>query len=129
MTRRLAPSIATCLVAALASIASGADAPYAVIDTTDWNKVEAYAAPVTIASIDGQDYLSESRRTITPGKHTLEFVTTRMVRTSKIRQTRSIELDAKPCTTYYFYAKHPSKFAEEWELKLLRETEIKSCTK
>lgn len=109
--------------------AAAADAPYAVIDTTDWNKVEAYTAPVTIASIDGQDYLSETRRTITPGKHTLEFITTRMVKSSKIRETRTIELDAKPCTTYYFYAKHPSKYSPEWELKLLRETEIKSCTK
>jgi hypothetical protein len=107
--------------------ATAADAPYAVIDTTDWNKVEAYAAPVTIASIDGQDYLSETRRTITPGKHTLEFVTTRTVKSSKIRQTRSIELEVKPCTTYYFYAKHASKFSPEWELKLLRETTIKSC--
>ena len=107
--------------------ATAADAPYAVIDTTDWNKVEAYSAPVTIASIDGQDYLSETRRTITPGKHTLEFVTTRTVKSSKIRQTRSIELEVKPCTTYYFYAKHASKFSPEWELKLLRETTIKSC--
>jgi hypothetical protein len=110
-----------------AAAATAADAPYAVIDTTDWNKVEAYSAPVTIASIDGQDYLSETRRTITPGKHTLEFVTTRTVKSSKIRQTRSIELEVKPCTTYYFYAKHASKYSPEWELKLLRETTIKSC--
>lgn len=113
----------------LAGAAGAADEPYAVIDTTDWDKIEAYAAPVTIASIDGQDYLSESRRTITPGKHTLEFVTTRMVKSSKIRQTRTVELDAKPCTTYYYYAKHASKFSPEWELKLLRETPIKSCGK
>jgi hypothetical protein len=120
--------VATALLV-VSAVALAADAPYAVIDTTDWNKVEAYSAPVTIASIDGQDYLSETRRTITPGKHTIEFVTTRMVKSSKIRQTRSVELDAKPCTTYYYYAKHASKFSDEWELKLLRETEIKSCTK
>jgi hypothetical protein len=123
MTRTLT----LCLIAACSLIAAGAGEPYAVIDTTDWNKVEAYSAPVTIASIDGQDYLSETRRTITPGKHTLEFVTTRTVKSSKIRQTRSIELEVKPCTTYYFYAKHASKFSPEWELKLLRETPIKSC--
>lgn len=124
MTRSLAFIFAT----TLATVAA-ADEPYAVIDTTDWNKVEAYAAPVTIASIDGQDFLSETRRTITPGKHTLEFITTRTVKSSKIRETRSIELDAKPCTTYYYYAKHASKYAPEWELKLLRETTIKSCGK
>ena len=61
------------LTIAAATAAAHAAEPFSVIDTTDWNKVEAYTAPVTIASIDGQDYLSETRRTITPGKHTLEF--------------------------------------------------------
>jgi hypothetical protein len=120
-------SLVLCGFIVCSSLASGSDEPYAVIDTTDWNKVEAYAAPVTIASIDGQDYLSETRRTITPGKHTIEFVTTRMVKSSKIRETRTVELDAKPCTTYYFYAQHKSKHSPEWELKLLRETTLKDC--
>lgn len=117
------------LAALLLAGAASAAEPFAVIDTTDWNKVEAYAAPVTIASVDGKDYLGETRRTIAPGKHTLEFVTTRTVKTSKVRQTRSIELEVKPCTTYYFYAKHASRYSAEWELKLLRETAIESCGK
>ena len=116
------------LIASIAATASAASEPYAVIDTSDWDKVAAYTAPVTIASIDGKDYLNEKRRTLPPGKHVLEFITTRLVRSQRIRETRSIELELKPCTTYYFYAKHPSKFATEWELKLLRETTIKSCT-
>lgn len=121
--------IVAVLTIAAATAAAHAAEPFSVIDTTDWNKVEAYAAPVTIASIDGQDFLSETRRTVTPGKHTLEFVTTRTVKSSKIRETRTIELEVKPCTTYYFYAKHASKYSPEWELKVLRETEIKSCGK
>ena len=32
-------------------------------------------------------------------------------------------------TTYYFYAKHASRYSAEWELKLLRETAIESCGK
>lgn len=101
--------------------------PFAVIDGTDWPKTEPYSAPVTIASIDGKDYINETRRTLTPGRHTLEFLTGRQTRTHKLRQTRSLELELKPCTIYYFYAKHPSKFADEWELTLLRETTIKKC--
>ncbi len=101
--------------------------PWAVIDGTDWPKVEPYSAPVTIASIDGKDYLKETRRTLAPGMHKLEFITTRTTRASKLRQTREIDIELKPCTVYYFYAKHPSKFADEWELKILRESAITKC--
>ena len=80
-------------------------------------------------SIDGKDYLSESRRTLPAGPHKLEFITTRLTKGHKFRQTRTIDIELKPCTIYYFYAKHPSKFSDEWELTLLRETEIKKCTK
>ena len=103
--------------------------PFAVIDGTDWPRTEPYAAPVQIASIDGKDYLDESRRTLAPGKHRIEFMTTRKVRASKYRQVRAIELELKACTVYYFYALHPSKYAPEWELKLKRETELKQCDK
>lgn len=123
-TRPGALLVASLLVLALAGWTDG---PFAVIDGTDWPKTEPYSAPVTIASIDGKDYLNESRRTLTPGPHRLEFITTRLTRGHKLRQTRTIDIELKPCTTYYFYAKHPSKFADEWELTLLRESEIKKC--
>ena len=104
-----------------------ADEPFAVIDGTDWPRTEPYAAPVQIASIDGTDYVDETRRTLAPGKHRLEFVTTRLVRAVKVRQTRAIEVELKACTVYYYYALHPSKYAPEWELKLMRTTELKKC--
>jgi hypothetical protein len=117
----------------LCSLSSGgaalADEPFAVIDGTDWPKTEPYSAPVGIASIDGKDYINETRRTLTPGMHKLEFITTRTTRANKFRQTRTIDIELKPCTIYYFYAKHPSKFADEWELTLLRESEVKKCTR
>lgn len=116
------PLIASLLVLALTGWTDG---PFAVIDGTDWPKTEPYSAPVTITSIDGKDYINETRRALPPGPHKLEFITTRLTRGSKLRQTRSIDIDLKPCTTYYFYAKHPSKFADEWELTLMRETPIK----
>jgi hypothetical protein len=117
------------LLAWLISGAALADEPYAVIDGTDWPKTEAYAAPVQIASIDGTDYIDETRRTLAPGKHRLEFVTTRKLRAAKLRQTRVIEIELEPCTVYYYYALHPSKYAPEWELKLMRTTELKKCKK
>ena len=119
--------LASCALVLL--LAGWTDAPYAVIDGSDWPKTEAYSAPVTIASIDGKDYLSESRRTLPAGPHKLEFITTRLTKGHKFRQTRTIDIELKPCTIYYFYAKHPSKFADEWELTLLRETEVKKCAK
>jgi len=127
MWTRLATLLAA--VVLVLALAGWAEEPFAVIDGSDWPKVEAYSAPVTIASIDGKDYLDETRRTLPPGQHRLEFITTRLTPANKFRQTRSIDIELKPCTVYYFYAKHPSKFADEWELTLLRETEIKKCTK
>lgn len=124
LTKPTEPLVAILLVLALAGWIDG---PFAVIDGTDWPKTEAYSAPVTIASIDGKDYLSQTRRTLAPGPHKLEFITTRTTRANKLRQTRTIDIDLKPCTIYYFYAKHPSKFADEWELKVLRESPIKKC--
>lgn len=124
LTKPTEPLVAILLVLALAGWTDG---PFAVIDGTDWPKTEPYSAPVTIASIDGKDYLSETRRTLAPGPHKLEFITTRTTRANKFRQTRTIDIELKPCTIYYFYAKHPSKFADEWELTLLRESPIKKC--
>lgn len=108
-------------------LAARADGPWAVVDGTDWPKTEPYAAPVQISSIDGKDRLREKRRSLEPGMHKLEFITLRQARGHKLRQARSIEIELKPCTAYYFYALHPSKFADEWELKLLRETPLKGC--
>ena len=122
--------LTTLLTAAMLvmALAGWTDGPFAVIDGTDWPKTEAYSAPVTIVSIDGKDYIKLTRRALPPGPHKLEFITTRQTRGSKLRQTRTIDLDLKPCTTYYFYAKHPSKFAAEWDLTLMRETPIeKKC--
>ncbi len=127
MTNLSTTLLASCALVLL--LAGWADEPYAVIDGTDWPKVEPYSAPVTIASIDGKDRLDETRRSLPPGMHKLEFITTRLTPANKFRQTRTIDIELKPCATYYFYAKHPSKFKDDWELTLLRETAIKSCTK
>lgn len=122
MNRHVAPILALMLAGTVA-----AAEPFAVIDTTDWNKVENHAAPVSIASIDGKDYMNETRRTLAPGKHVIEFITTRTVKSQNLRRTRSIELEVKPCTTYWFYAVHASRYSADWELKLLRETPIEGC--
>lgn len=121
-----AARVTATLVVLLASAAPGGE-PWAVLDGTDYPKAQPYAAPVQIASIDGKSYLDEKRRTLAPGKHTIEFITLRLTRGHKFRKSIKVELELKPCTSYYYYAQHPSKFADEWELKLLRETQLKSC--
>ena len=119
--------IASLLLAAGPALAAK---PYSVIDGTDWVRTEPYSYPVMIAKIDGKSYLRLDRRSLEPGKHVLEFETTHPSRVRRYHQTRSIGIVLEPCMHYYFYAKHASKYAEDWELKVLRQDKIvASCGK
>lgn len=101
---------------------------WSVLDGSDWNHADPYAAPVQIATIDGKDYLRLSRRALPPGKHKITFLTTQVLRINTLRHEQEAELDLAPCTAYYYYAKHSSKFDPRWELRLLREVKLESCT-
>jgi len=116
---------AALLLGACATTAPGG--AWSVIDGTDWDRVDPYAAPVNIASIDGKDYIRLSRRALPPGKHKVEFLTAQVLRSQRLRQSEAAELDLEPCTAYYYYAKHGSKFDPRWELKLLREVKLEGC--
>lgn len=128
MHRKLALTLLAALaLAACASLVP--KEPYAVIDGTDWDRTDPYAAPVEIATIDGRDYLQLNHRALPPGRHKIAFLTTHLVRTTRFREHHEVELDLKPCVSYYYYAKHPSQFDSHWELKLLREVELTACNK
>jgi len=116
-------------LAAATALATAAAEPYAVIDGTDWPRTSLHAAPVTIASIDGKDYLDETRRLVAPGTRVIELYSTHVpkAKRNQRQQRRSITLEVKPCTAYYLYAQHPSKLASEFEVKVLREVPLKSC--
>ena len=125
MNRLAVPLFSVC--ALLAACATVPDAPYSVLDGSDWDRTDPYAAPVQISRLDGMSYLNETKRTIEPGHHRIGFLTTRVVRSNKLRAEKQIEMDVEPCAHYYYYAKHESKFSTAWELKLLRKTEIEAC--
>lgn len=130
MRERLAPLLLASMFAfILTGCASVPREPFAVIDGTDWDRTDPYSAPVQIASIDGKDYLQETRRALSPGTHTLEFLTTRVTRANRLRERRAITLELKPCVSYYFYAKHPDRYDGAWELKLLREVPLEHCSR
>lgn len=119
------PIIAALLLGACATTNPGG--VWSVIDGSDWDHVDPYAAPVHIASIDGKDYLRLSRRALPPGRHTIIFQTTQVLRANRLRHVQEVELDLAPCTSYHYYAKHNSKFDPRWELVLLREVKLESC--
>ena len=128
MKSRIVTLFAAAIVLALGACASLTPTePFAVIDGTDWDRTDPYAAPVQIASIDGKDYLRLSHRALPPGPHKIGFLTTQVLRANRLRERHEVEIDLKPCTAYYFYAKHPSKFDPHWELKTLREVHLESC--
>ena len=81
MKSRIVTLFAAAIVLALGACASLTPTePFAVIDGTDWDRTDPYAAPVQIASIDGKDYLRLSHRALPPGPHKIGFLTTQVLR-------------------------------------------------
>ena len=84
MKSRIVTLFAAAIVLALGACASLTPTePFAVIDGTDWDRTDPYAAPVQIASIDSKDYLRLSRRALPPGPHKIGFLTTQVLRAQK----------------------------------------------
>jgi hypothetical protein len=123
---RILPLLPAILLAACAG--ANPRAPYAVIDGSEWTRTDPYSFPVRIASIDGRDYLRLDRRVVEPGRHVLRFESTKPMRKGRqYRDTRELTVELKPCTHYYFAAKHASEFSEIWEVKLVDEQTIPDC--
>ncbi|GAA6186804.1 hypothetical protein [Aliiglaciecola sp. NS0011-25] len=82
---------------------------------------------VTIVSIDGKMEVGTQVKNVKPGFHYINLATTKNVR-SKVTELRMLPLDAKECMRYVVTAQHSNSIADEWEVKVLREEPILSCT-
>jgi len=107
-----------------AALASGSEA---VVDGRDWDRSQPYSYPVTIAAIDGKDYVDLKRRALAPGRHVLEFRTTWKPPARRFLKSREVEVVLEPCTIHRYYARHSGPFASDWELIAMPPLPVPGC--
>lgn len=85
-------------------------------------------ARVQVIEIDGQAYAdSQQFRNVTPGEHTVSFVTLRRD-TRRAVEIKTITMRFEACQRYYFYAIHPTLNRPwEWRLEQGRNWKIGGC--
>ncbi|MDO6694837.1 hypothetical protein Q4574_16185 [Aliiglaciecola sp. 3_MG-2023] len=115
------------LFVGLTLLSGCASTPYAIIDGTRSKASDLDNYDVTIVSIDGKMEVGKQVENIEPGFHYINLATTKKVR-SKVTEFRMFPLDAKECMRYVVTAQHDNSLDDEWEVKLLREEPILSCT-
>ena len=104
-----------------------ANSPYAVIDGTQSKISDLNNYNVKIVSIDGKMQFGKHKKNVKPGFHYINVVTTKKIR-SKSTEVQMFPVNAKECMRYVVSAQHKNGSADEWEVKLLREVPIPSCT-
>lgn len=104
-----------------------ATGPYAIIDGTQSKVSDENNFDVTIISIDGKMNFGEKRKNIKPGFHYINVLTTKNIR-GKSKEVQMFPVDAKECMRYEVSAQHKNGISDEWDVRLLREVPILSCT-
>lgn len=96
-----------------------------VVGTRYWKtNIDTY--PVSINSIDGRDYIGTAPILMDPGLRTIvvqgppTFV--------DLKETQTIQLDAKPCVKYYLVAVKPAPLLNEFAVRIDYEEPIAGCT-
>lgn len=109
------------------AIAGCASTPYAIIDGSQSQISDSDNYDVKILSIDGKLRPSKDFENIDPGFHFVNLVTTGPLKT-KGSEYQLFAFEAKECTRYLVTAQHKNSVSDDWEVKLLREVPIPSCT-
>ena len=123
--RILLAALAT--AAALPSVAGPYDQPYVLFEARERSTTQDLA-PATVMKVDGKNTRTGRQEPYSPGKHAVEVsVPGRKGMSNPERQT--VEVDAQPCTRYYFAAKRSSPTDDDWKAYVAREDSIAECKK
>jgi hypothetical protein len=85
-------------------------------------------APAPIVSIDGKNRSVTDNTPVEPGKRTV-VVSIPGPRGMSDPGRTTLEVDAKPCTRYYFAAKRSSRTAHDWEGYVAGSDPIAECAR
>ncbi|MCL1097636.1 hypothetical protein [Shewanella gelidii] len=105
-----------------------ASTPYAVIDGSLSKASDPNNHDVSIVSIDGKmEFNKKSKKNVKPGFHYINLLTTKKLK-RKSSSLKMFPVEAKECTKYVVTAQHKNNLSDEWEVRVLREVPIPSCT-
>ncbi|GAC13678.1 hypothetical protein [Aliiglaciecola lipolytica] len=116
-----------CILVSVIVLSGCVARPYAIIDGTRSKASDLDNYDITIVSIDGKMEVGTQVKNVKPGFHYINVVTTKNLR-SKVYEPRMFPVDAKECMRYVVTAQHDNNLVDDWEVKLLREEPILSCT-
>ena len=114
-------------LAALPCAAGPYDQPYVLFQARE-KSVANDLAPATVMKIDGKLVRAGRQEPVDPGKHSVE-VSVPGARGMSNPERQVVEVDAKPCTRYYFAAKRSSPTDNDWKAYVDREEPIGECRK
>ena len=118
---------AVALISGFATAAGLYSEPYALFEPESL-KITEDRARALVMSIDGKTRSVNQNLPVAPGKRTVVVsVPGRRGMSDPGRTT--LEVDAKPCTRYYFAAKRSSRTASDWEGYLSGSDPIAECVK
>jgi hypothetical protein len=128
---RVAATLSLVLVAACASQESyeSYDSPYAVVEPGSPSAARR-ELPVFIHDVDGQIPVSQRYGIpVPPGKHSVVVnFSSDSIEGSADKHSRTVQLDAEPCTRYRIVARHTQLTHVDWEPVVYSER-IGECTK
>ncbi|MCL1103141.1 hypothetical protein [Shewanella saliphila] len=117
------PLIIGCLI-----LAGCKSTPYAMIDGSQSKVSDADNYDVEIIAIDGAFQSGKLTKNIKPGYHTVHLSTTGPLRSRKATSTLVYPLVAKECMRYVVSAQHGPSNKDAWEIRVLDERPIPTCT-
>jgi hypothetical protein len=103
------------------------DQPYVLFQARERMSAQDLA-PATVMKIDGKNVRRGRDEPVAPGKHSVEVsVPGHKGMSNPERQV--VEIDAAPCTRYYFAARRSSPTANDWKAYVDAEEPIGECRK
>jgi hypothetical protein len=116
------------VVAALAAGLAGCGTyHYSQLDGYRYYKAPIDTHPVLITKVDGVSTPFTTPVQVDPGPRIVS-VQTYPSKLDPLGETRTINLDVKPCTHYYLVAVKPNRLARDFDVKVDYEEPVPGCT-
>lgn len=101
--------------------------PYAIVDGSQNLASDTNNYDVEIVAIDGSFESNIRQKNIKPGYHSVHVITTGPSR-GKGSESKVYPLVAQECMRYEISAQHRTSISSDWEIRVLNERPIPSCT-
>jgi len=124
MKHRYLYTIALSISAASATL-SASDA---VLDTHYSLNSDQNNYPLIIKAVNGKRQLTGTqKRYFSPGSYTVTLQTTKPTLGTRQPSMKSFTFDPVACTKYTFTAQHDSRLNDDWNLRIIKATQIPGC--